>query len=75
MKGHGFTLAVASRTVTRERIEEVGALPTRRIFMLVLIEVVAIEVALHGIGRPWLARHATDDGIKGDLAQAGLLAA
>lgn len=50
-------------------------MPTRRIFMMVLLEVFAFEIALHGIARPWLARHASDDGVTGDLAQAGLLAA
>ena len=50
-------------------------MPTRRIFIYVAVEVVALTIAIHGIGRPFLARHASDKGLKGDLAQAGLLAA
>jgi hypothetical protein len=49
--------------------------PTRRIFIFVAVEFVLLEVAIHGIARPFLARHASDKGWRGDAAQAGLLAA
>ena len=51
-------------------------MPTKRIFYMVAIEVVLIEIAWHSIARPWAARHASDDtGVKQDIAQAVLLAA
>lgn len=49
-------------------------MPTRRIMILVGLTTVAANVAMHGLFRPWFARHASDTGIKGDAAQAGLLA-
>lgn len=48
-------------------------MPTRRIFIFVGLEVIALNLAWHGLGRPWLARHASDKGVKGNAAQAGLL--
>lgn len=51
-------------------------MPTRRIFYMVLIEVVLVEVTIHAIVRPWAARHAsTGSGVAQDIAQAALLAA
>lgn len=51
-------------------------MPTKRIFYMVLIEVVLVEITIHAIIRPWAAMHATkDEGVTQDLAQAALLAA
>ncbi len=50
-------------------------MPTRRIMIVAFLTVVGTEIAMHGLFRPWFARHASDSGIAGDAAQAGLLAA
>lgn len=51
-------------------------MPTKRIFYMVLIEVVLVEITIHAIVRPWAAMHAsTSQGVTQDIAQAALLAA
>lgn len=41
--------------------------------ILALLTTIGTEIAFHGVFRPWFARHASDTGISGDAAQAGLL--
>lgn len=50
-----------------------GGVPTRRIFIFVGLEFIALQIAWAGLARPVLARRASDKGWKGDVAQAGLL--